>query len=150
MSAENIERVRGWHAGISGSPEDAVTAVEEFWEPDGDYYPVRKFPDAQPRHGRREIAEFIAGFLDAYSTSEFRIQDLIDVGGDRVLARTSLRTEGHGSGLTLEGDVFHCYWLRHGRAFRVEDHLTLKGALHAFGFEAETLEAAGLRPAEPA
>jgi hypothetical protein len=56
-----------------------------------------------------------------------------------------LRGEGRGSGIRLEGDVFQCYWLRHGRFFRVEDHLTLRGALHALGLQGETLEAAGLR-----
>jgi hypothetical protein len=46
--------------------------------------------------------------------------------------------------MKLEGAVYHCMWLRHGRFFRVEDHLTLSGALHALGLEGETLEAAGL------
>ena len=46
--------------------------------------------------------------------------------------------------MKLEGDVFQCYWLRHGRFFRIEDHLTLSGALYALGLEGEALEAAGL------
>jgi len=48
---------------------------------------------------------------------------------------------GRGSGLNLEGDLYQCFWLRHGRFFRVE---TLSGALHALGLHGETLEAAGL------
>jgi hypothetical protein len=40
--------------------------------------------------------------------------------------------------------MFHCFWLRHGRIFRQEDHLTLPGALHALGLQGETLEAVGL------
>jgi hypothetical protein len=43
------------------------------------------------------------------------------------------------------GELFQCYWLRHGRVFRQEDHLTLPGALRALGLEGDTLEAAGLR-----
>jgi hypothetical protein len=35
-------------------------------------------------------------------------------------------------------------WVRHGRFFRSEDHLTLSGALRALGLEGETIEAAGL------
>ena len=37
-----------------------------------------------------------------------------------------------------------CVWLRHGRFFRCEDHLTLKGALRALGLSGETLADAGL------
>jgi hypothetical protein len=59
------------------------------------------------------------------------IRELVEVGDDRVLACTTLRAEGRSSGVTLEGDLYQCYWLRHGRFFRVEDHLTLTGALHA-------------------
>ena len=143
MAGENVERVRGWHDALNSDRGDVAAVVDDFWEPDGDYYPVRKFPEASPRHGRAEIADFITGFMDAFSVS-WLAQEVVDVGGDRVLGRTNLRAEGIGSGVELAGDVYHCYWLRHGRFFRVEDHLTVKGALRAFGFDAETLEDAGL------
>jgi hypothetical protein len=55
-----------------------------------------------------------------------------------------MRAEGRASGVALEGDAYHCFWLRHGRFIRAEDHLTAKGALHALGLSGETLEAAGL------
>jgi hypothetical protein len=85
--------------------------MTEFWESDGDYYPVRKFPEARPCHGREEIAQFYTEYRATWA---------------------------------LEGELYHCFWLRHGRFIRVEDHLTAKGALHALGLSGETLEAAGL------
>src|SRR6185295_1788311 len=112
---------------------------------DVDYYPVRKFPDAQPCHGLEESLQFLSRFLDAFSREEWVIQALIEVGDDRVFARVSMRTEGRGSGLKLEGDLYQCYWLRHGRFFRLEDHLSLEGALAGLGLEGETLAAAGLK-----
>jgi hypothetical protein len=38
-------------------------------------------------------------------------------------------------------DIAHCFWLRHRRIFRQEDHLTLRGALRAFGLSGRTLQA---------
>ena len=94
----------------------------------------------------QEFSQFLVRFWDAYArSSEWAIRELIAVGDDRVLACLKLRAEGRGSGMKLEGDLYQCLWLRHGRFFRVEDHLTLKGALLALGLEGETLEAAGLR-----
>ena len=122
-----------------------MASVAELFDADADYYPVRKFPEARPCHGVREIAQFIAQFWEPFSLSEWTIRELLAVGDDRVLACSNLRAEGRGSGVRLEGDVYHCMWLRHGRFFRVEDHLTLRGALHALGLQGETLEAAGLR-----
>ena len=55
-----------------------------------------------------------------------------------------IQAEGRASGVALEGDAYHCFWLRHGRFIPVEDHMTANGALHALGLSGETLEAAGL------
>jgi len=46
--------------------------------------------------------------------------------------------------MRIDGHLYQCYWLRRGRFFRVEDHVTLAGALQALGLDGETLEAAGL------
>ena len=135
MPAENVELVRRWLAAMSAGPEEAVARVAELWDADVDYYPVRKFPEARPCHGPEEVAKFIAQFWEPYSRSDWEIRDLIPLGDDRVLARSNLRAEGHSSGLNLEGDVYQCYWIRHGRFFRVEDHLTLRGARHGLGLE---------------
>lgn len=146
MSAENVKIVRSWLAALSAStPEDIRAAVAEFGDPDADYYPIRKFTEARPCHGREEFAQFLVQYLEAWSRQEWEIHELIAVGEDRVLMCGNLSADGRGSGMRVEGDLYQCYWLRHGRFFRVEDHLTLGGALHAFGLQGDTLEAAGLR-----
>jgi SnoaL-like domain len=149
MSRENVETVRRWLAseGMASAdqgPEALRSAVAEFCDPDIDYYPARKFSDVDPCHGSEEFSEFIVHWLDAWSRVEWEVQDLLEVGDDRVLGCTRLRAEGRGSGMTIEGDLYVCVWLRHGRMFRIEDHLTLSGALRALGLTGETLEAAGL------
>jgi hypothetical protein len=146
MSQEHVEVARrSLEEYGPGPPEAGAGSVAEYWEADGDYYPARKFPGARPCHGQEEIARFHRTYLDAWGRFEFGIKDLIQVADDRVLAHVSLHGTGHGSGMPLEGDVFQCYWLRHGRFFRVEDHLTLKGALHALGLEGDSVKARGLR-----
>jgi hypothetical protein len=143
MSQENIEVVGRLLAAVSRGTEDALAYVAELCEPDIDFYPVRKFPEARPCHGLDEYSRFLTRYLDAWRV-EWTTKNLIDVGDERVLLRGTLHTEGHGSGMELEGELHQCFWLRHGRVFRQEDHLSLRGALHAFGLEGDTLEAVGL------
>jgi len=143
MSRENVEVVQRLLVAVSRGTEDALAIAAELCEPDIDYYPIRKFPEARPCHGLDEYSRFLIRYLDAWRV-EWGEQNLIDVGGERVLLRGTLQTEGHGSGVALEGELHQCFWLRHGRVFRQEDHLTLRGALHAFGLEGDTLEAVGL------
>ena len=76
------------------------SAVAEFRDPDVDYYPpVRKFSDGQPCHGPEEFTQFLAHWLEAWSRLEWAVEDLIEVGDDRVLASARLRAEGRGSGV---------------------------------------------------
>ena len=152
MSQENVEVVGRWIAAMSAGPaaigagrEEALAAVAEFWDADIDYYPVRKFSGGQPCHGPEEYSQFVARWLEAWFRLEWEVEELIEVGDDRVLVCAHLRAEGRGSGARLEGDLYQCVWLRHGRFFRIEEHLTLSGALHALGLEGATLDAVGLR-----
>jgi hypothetical protein len=139
MSQENVEIVRRFFE-LTPTVEEAA----EYWEVDGDYYPVRKFPEARPCHGREEIARFLAELLEAWGSYRSVIKDAKAIGDDRVLVRAHLEAEGRASGMALEGDVYYCFWLRQGRFIRQEDHLTAKGALNALGLSGETLEAVGL------
>ena len=91
------------------------------------------------------VSRWLVGWAEAWSRLEWAVHESIEVCDDRVLVCASLRGEGRGSGMRLEGDLYQCVWLRHGRLFRIEDHLTLSGALHALGLAGGTLEAARLR-----
>jgi hypothetical protein len=148
MSAKNVEIVRlyverwsSWSNSASGPRADVI----ELWDVDADYYPVGRFPEARPCHGIDEISQFFDEYLQAWSGYDAGIRDVIAVGDFQVLVCATPRAEGRESGVELEGDLYHCVWLRHGRFYRWEDHLTLQGALRGLGLKGETLEAAGLR-----
>jgi hypothetical protein len=69
MSEENVEIVRRYlETGLVKMPSDGLLSwIAGFWESDGDYYPVRGFPEARPCHGREEIADFIFGLHDPWN-----------------------------------------------------------------------------------
>jgi SnoaL-like domain len=148
MSQENVEIAWRYMEG-SARGKRGVKAIEalvdEFWEADGDYYPIRGFPEARPCHGREEIVRFFTAVLSAWEDYRYVVTDARAIGDDRVLVQGHMWTQGRASGVALEGDTYHCFWVRHERFIRGEDHLTLKGALHALGLSGETLEAAGLQ-----
>jgi hypothetical protein len=144
MSQENVEVVRRFIDQYGDAPSDLQGLAANFFEPDADYYPVQKFPEARPCHGVEEIARFQADYRDAWDRYEMEVNKLIPVSDDRVLAHSTIKAEGRESGVKLDGDLYQCVWLRHGRFMRWEDHLSLRGALRALGLSGETLEAAGL------
>jgi hypothetical protein len=137
MSQENVEVVRRWVAIGSVGPEEVRATVAEFCDADVDYYPFRKFSDARPCRGLEESSKFLAGWGEAWSRLEWAVHELIEVGDERVSVCASLRAEGRGSGVKLEGDLYQCVWLRHGRLVRIEDHLTLGAASMHWGSRAK-------------
>ena len=118
---------------MARGPRGPSRPVRQFWEPDGDYYPVGKFPEARPCHGLEHIFDFFTEYLGTWERYRLVVKDAQAVGDDRVLVHARMHAEGSGSGVALEGEVYHCCWLRHGRLIRVEDHLTEHGALRALG-----------------
>jgi SnoaL-like domain len=97
MSQENVEIARsyleGTEEGMRGA-EVIEALVNDFWEPDGDYYPVRGFPEVRPCHGRAEIVRFLTAVYPAWDEYRYVIKDARAVGDDRVLVHGAIRAEG--------------------------------------------------------
>ena len=138
MSPDNVEIVRQsldeWRKGA----EAFARVVSESWDADADYYPARKFPEAQPRRGHAEIIGWFSTFNEAWDTWDWKIERIVPVGDDRVFAQARINAEGQEARVSLQGDIYHCVWLRNGRVLRWEDHLTEAGALEALGVGAGT------------
>ena len=84
------------------APNEAKAAVAEFCDAEIDCYPVRKFAEANPCHGREECSQFLVGCQEAWSHVERAVQDLIQVSYDRVRVCANRRAEGRGSRAKLE------------------------------------------------
>jgi SnoaL-like domain len=133
MAEENVEIVWRHFTDLPEEIGDYASRAGDYWEPTGDYYPVAGFPEARPCHGPDEVVAFLGDFLSAWDSYDYEIVDATAVGDDRVFLHGRIKAEGRVSGASLEGDIYHCCWLRHGRFIRIEDHLTKKGALEALG-----------------
>jgi SnoaL-like domain len=133
---ENVEIVRGifeatraYWAGAGPWRE----MVGPFFEPDLDYYPVRKWPESHVCHGLDEVERFFDNWTEAWAEVDWELLAIEPVADDRVVLRARLVGSGRGSGLEMGGVVHFCYWVRNGRVFRQEDHLTEAGARRALG-----------------
>ena len=109
--------------------------VAEFYDENFDYYPVRKWPESHPCHGMDEFESFMAQWADAWDEVDWQPLAIEPIADDRVWMRARFVASGRGSGLEMDGVVHFCLWLRNGRIFRQEDHLTEAGARRGLGLE---------------
>jgi hypothetical protein len=138
MSQENATIVRVWIEQFVRlrTLEGAAAVVSEFWDPDADYYPVRKFPDSRARHSLQEIAAFLASYVEAWDSYEATAIEVVAVDDVRVFVHVSVKAQAHDNlAPPVEGDLYHCAWLRNGRILRWEDHLSKAGALRGLGLD---------------
>jgi hypothetical protein len=72
MSEKNVERVRDYLEGYGRRNPEEAEWVEEYWDPEGDFYPVRKFPESRPRHSKEEISRLAADWRAGWDRLESR------------------------------------------------------------------------------
>jgi hypothetical protein len=92
VSEENVEVVRRFY-GEWPEASELPEWVAGFWESDGDYYPVRGFPEARPCHGHEEIAAFLAELREPWD-HRIVVKDARAIGDDRVFVRARMWAEG--------------------------------------------------------
>src|SRR5438067_13726548 len=92
MSRENVEIVRRWiDAWNADEPDFSIC------HPALVYHPRADEPDPSPHIGREAFERLALGFLEAFPTAKFDVEELIDA-GDRVIASTVMRGRGSASG----------------------------------------------------
>jgi ketosteroid isomerase-like protein len=131
MSQDNVERARDFIAAYNRRDFDA--AVEDF-DPEIDWVlPARQRSDSC--RGPDEIRRFWEGLDDTFEELRLDPEEFVDA-GDRVATRLRYYGRGKGSGIVVEGELYHqVATFRAGKMVRIE----------YFGDWDQALQAVGLR-----
>jgi ketosteroid isomerase-like protein len=119
-----LERVR--HGGL--------TALEEYWTDDVDHRPVEgAIDDRGPMKGKAAVAAYVQDWLDTFDELTSEPIELIDVGGDQVIA--VLRISGRAKLSGVETDLTYAvvYTIRDGKIARGREYAARDEALEAAG-----------------
>jgi ketosteroid isomerase-like protein len=131
MSQENLEIVRrSIEAFQRGDYEAAMEAIDTEIE-----YDLTHFPDGKVYLGHEGIREAFRIWLGTWENYRQELDELIDLGGDEVLALVREFGRGKGSGIELERPTAGVWTLHDGKAVRIR----------FYPGKAEALRAAGLK-----
>jgi ketosteroid isomerase-like protein len=139
MSQENVEVVRRLYA----------AAVEATWSPQGvqrdPKFPIelldphvvwisfRSAPESRPYIGYGGALEWLKTFQEDIRGLRVELTEVIDAGGDQVVAVNELRGTWERSGVPVEGRYASVFTLLNGRIVRVQAFKTREEALEAVG-----------------
>src|SRR5262245_1301500 len=137
MSEENVEVVRRLLGGfqgrfdqgyIGGGFDLGLVADDYEWILEGESFEGRSV-----WRGREEWVEFMRLWTEQFDEYSFRVERLIDAGGDRVVALVHQSGTGKESGVPVEWDNGLVFELSDGRPVRATNYASHADALQAAG-----------------
>ena len=134
MSQENVEIVRrAWDAFNDG---DAIKAFEVFaadveWDVSQDIW--GGVVGGGHYWGIEGVTRWLADLYGPWETFEMEVEELLDVGDDRVIGVLCARGRGRASGVEVEHHPASVTTLDSGKVVRVVWHATREAALEAVG-----------------
>jgi len=128
MSQENVEAIRAAfdHFNSTG------TIPEEFYDSEV-MFTTRGDLGHSTYRGIEGMREAVQAFREAWGTSAQGDVLGITGSGDVLVAEVRFRLRGAASGVELAVDEGWAYWMRDGKALRIEQHASKQEALEAAG-----------------
>jgi ketosteroid isomerase-like protein len=127
MPQENVEIVRrSFEAFQGGDYEAAMAALDPGIE-----YDLTHFPDGQIYLGHDGVREAFRIWLGTWEDYRQVLDELIDLGGDEVLAVVREFGRGKGSGIEVERPTAGVWTMRDGKAVRIRFYAGKAEALQA-------------------
>jgi uncharacterized protein len=131
MSQENVEVVR---RGFEAFADGGLDAMAEFWDPDINWRAAEgAIDDVGEMHGRVAVRRYVQDWLDTFDDSSVVVEELRDVGDDRVLAIQRAKGRAKLSGVEIDLRYAVVYTLRAGKVVRAREYLSVDDALEAVG-----------------
>ena len=131
MSQENVEVVRQAFLGFA---DGGLDAMAEFWDPDINWRAAEgAIDDVGEMHGPVAVRRYIQDWIDTFDDASVVVEELRDVGDDRVLAIQRVKGRAKLSGIETDLRYAVVYTVRDGKVVRGREYLNLDHALEAVG-----------------
>jgi ketosteroid isomerase-like protein len=132
MSQANVELVR---IGIEAANREDVDTLIAAAHPDIEFVALVADVEGRADHGYDGIRQYFVDMHDAWAESDYEVEDLIDAGGDHVVALVRWRAAGRASGIQVDEPTAAVYSFREGRVYRMVVFQSRADALKSVGLE---------------
>jgi ketosteroid isomerase-like protein len=131
MSRENVEVVRRT---LQAFADGGLDAMAEFWDPDINWRAAEgAIDDVGEMHGRVAVRGYIQDWIDTFDDFSVVVEELRDVGDDRVLAIQRLKGRAKFSGTETDLRYAVVSTVRDGKVVWGREYLSVDDALEAVG-----------------
>jgi ketosteroid isomerase-like protein len=131
MSQENVEVVRRM---LQAFADGGLNVMAEFWDPDIDRRAAQgALDDIGEMHGPIAVRRHIQDWIDTFDDFSVVVEELRDVGDDRVLTIQRLKGRAKLSGTETDLRYAMVSTVRDGKVVRGREYLRVEDALEVVG-----------------
>jgi ketosteroid isomerase-like protein len=131
MSQENVEVVRRM---LQAFADGGLDAMAEFWDPDIDWRAAEgAVDDVGEMHGPVALRRYVQDWIDTFDDFSVVVEQLRDVGDNRVLGVQRLTGRAKLSGTETDLRYALVSTISDGKVVRAREYMSLDQALEAVG-----------------
>jgi ketosteroid isomerase-like protein len=131
MSQENVEVVRRM---LQAFADGGLDAMAEFWDPDIDWRAAEgAVDDVGEMHGPVALRRYVQDWIDTFDDFSVVVEQLRDVGDNRVLGVQRLTGRAKLSGTQTDLRYALVSTISDGKVVRAREYMSLDQALEAVG-----------------
>jgi ketosteroid isomerase-like protein len=131
MSQENVEVVR---RGFQAFADRGFDAMAEFWDPDIVWRAAEgAIDDVGEMHGQVAVRRYMEDWIDTFDDYSVVVEELRDVGDDRVLSIQRVKGRAKLSGVETVLRYAVVSTVRDGKVVGAREYLSVEDALKAVG-----------------
>ena len=132
MSQENVETVRRSFEAVMRRDKAAFLAM---CDPEVETVPLRDFPESAPTRGVEAVWDLFVELQGSWHEGALKPVELIEAGGDKVVAHAYGEMQGEASGATVAASVWSVVTFGNRKMLRIDWFAERDEALKAVGLE---------------
>ena len=130
MSQENVELVR---LAVDATNRRDLATLDAIWSDEGEFHSTFAASEGRVFRGRQGIRDYFATLGDVFDDMRIEIEEITDVGEDRLVVELRVSGRGKGSGVNVEQRNGQVWTIVDSKVARIDSYMNPTDAFEAVG-----------------
>ena len=130
MSQENVELVR---LAVDATNRRDLATLDAIWSEQGEFRSTFAASEGRVFRGRQGIRDYFDTLGDVFDDMRIEIEEITDVGEDRLVVELRVSGRGKGRGVNVEQRNGQVWTIVDGKVARIDSYMNANDAFEAVG-----------------
>ena len=130
MSQANVELVR---LAVDATNRRDLATLDAIWSEEGEFHSTFAASEGRVFRGRQGIRDYFDTLGEVFDDMQIEIEEITDVGEDRLVVELRVSGRGKGSGVNVEQRNGQVWTIVDGKVARIDSYMNSTDALEAVG-----------------